>query len=217
MMSCLPKFKDKTLAGLALAIGFLGFSGPAKSLAAGLTTGTAYYRLTSSQDIPAPPTNATSPQVVANVLPPGAVVPPTQADGTQLSPLTILNTSTGFDSNQLIVALKDNAANATAGTPASQLFGLSFFGNGFTSANGHLDFALSTDPNLSKPPVLQSVTPGVTISSIPNPTLPPPPTSSGTLTPSVSTPEPLSVTLWSAVVGLGLIRARRMRRAASVA
>ena len=223
MKSRFPNFKAKTLTGFALAIGFLGLSTPSKSLASGITTGTAYYRLTSNQDIAAPPADSTAPQVIATVLPPGSIVPPTQSDGSQISPLTILNTSSGFDSNQLIVALKDNAADATAGTLASQLFGLSFFGTGFTASGGHLDFALNIDNTLKTPPVLQSMTPGITIISIPDPTLPTPPVSAVNSTPNapslpnVITPEPMSLTLWSAVLGLGLVRARKVRSRALLA
>ena len=216
MKSRLPNFNAKTLAGFALAMGFLGFSTPSKTLAAGITTGTAYYRLTSSQDIAAPPANSSAPQVIATVLPPGSIVPPTQSDGTQISPLTILNTSSGFDSNQLIVALKDNAANAAAGTPASQLFGLSFFGTGFKSNGGHLDFALNIDNSLKTPPVLQSLTPGIAIASIPDPTAPPPPSAPananpGNTPPSVTIPEPMSVAVWSVLTAIGLIRVRQVR------
>ena len=223
MKSHLPNFKAKTLAGFALAMGFLGLSTPSNTLASGMTTGTAYYRLSSNQDIAAPAANSSAPQVIATVLPPGSIVPPTQSDGTQISPLTILNTSTGFDSNQLIVALKDNAADAAAGTPASQLFGLSFFGTGFKSSGGHLDFALNIDNTLKTPPVLQSLTPGITISSIPDPTHPTPPAATsnanpGTPTPPrVITPEPMSIAVWSVLTAIGLFRVRQVRSQALTA
>ena len=185
------------------------------------TPGTASYRLTSSAAITAPDPNASAPQVVAKIVPPGTVIPPTQADGTQGSPLTILNSSTGFDQSQLIVALKDEVTNA--GTSPDQLFGLSFFGSGFQK-DGKLDFSLNVDKTLTTPPTLQSLTPGISIVALQTTS----PTSSTsttttttTTTPTVTTnatpggtqvPEPMSVLLWSAVVGAGLLRAKGLRR-----
>ncbi len=65
------------------------------------------YRLTVNGGLPVPDANIAGPQVVAMVAPAGGVVPPTNADGTQGSPLTVLSDSTGFDPSQLVVALKD--------------------------------------------------------------------------------------------------------------
>ena len=190
-------------------------TGTAPARAGGIVT--ADYRLTSTSDIPVPDANATAPQVVAAIVPPGAVVPPTEADGTAGSPLTILNSSSGFDQSQLIVALK-NGTDSSGQT--EQLFGLSFFGNGF-SKNGQLDFALNLGNSVTTPPVLQSMTPGVSIVALPSSS-----DSSGSTAPVTGTrgaggnsvPEPMSVVLWSTVAGLGLIRARartlRRRRAA---
>lgn len=200
---------------LASAVVLAAALAPAPVRASGIVGGTATYRLTTASDIPVPDPNATAPQVVARVVPPGTVVPPKQSDGTDGSPLTILKTSTGFDQNQLIVALKDNLANP-GGSP-EQLFGLSFFGNGF-SKNGQLDFSLNLDKSVTTPPQLQSLTPGVSIVATTG-------TDSGTTTststPVVATgggggentvPEPMSVVLWSAAAGLGLVRARALRR-----
>ena len=136
-------------------------TGTAPARASGIVT--AEYQLTSTSDIPVPSANATAPQVVAEVVPPGTVVPPTEADGTAGSPLTILNTSSGFDQSQLIVALK-NGTDSSGQT--QQLFGLSFFGNGF-SKNGQLDFSLNLGSSVTTPPVLQSLTPGVSIAALP--------------------------------------------------
>jgi len=57
---------------------------------ASISTATVDYRLTSSSTIPVPPASLTSPQVVAMIVPTGSVVPPTNSDGTEGSPLTIL-------------------------------------------------------------------------------------------------------------------------------
>src|SRR3954453_3428748 len=78
---------------------------------ASASTATIDYRLTSSTTIPVPPATLTSPQVVAMVGPTGSVVPPANSDGTQGSPLTILPDSHGFDSSQLVVALKDTTSS----------------------------------------------------------------------------------------------------------
>lgn len=178
--------------------------------ASGIVGGTATYRLTSDSDIPVPDPNATAPQVVARVVPPGTVVPTKQDDGSEASPLTILKTSTGFDQSQLIVALKDNLSNSTASP--EQLFGLSFFGTGFHK-DGQLDFSLSLDNSVTTPPQLQSLTPGVSIVSLSTDT---PTTNAATPDPSsgtrgrgdVAVPEPMSMVIWSAVVGFGVMRAR---------
>src|SRR4051794_36616756 len=67
---------------------------------ASISTATVDYRLTSSTTIPAPPVDPTSPpQVVAVIVPAGSVVPPTNSDGKEGSPLTILPDSHGFDPN----------------------------------------------------------------------------------------------------------------------
>ena len=128
------------------------------------STATATYRLTSSTSIPVPDANIQGPQVVALITPTGSVVPPTLADGSQGSPLTVLPDSTGFDASHLVVALKDGTS--ASGQP-EQMFGLVFFGQGL-QPGGVLHFALSIDKSLaSNPPVLQSQTPGITITSDP--------------------------------------------------
>jgi len=182
-------------------------TGTAPARASGIVT--ADYRLTSTSDIPVPSPNATAPQVVAEVVPPGTVVPPTEADGTAGSPLTILNTSSGFDQSQLIVALKDGTDSSGQ---TQQLFGLSFFGNGF-SKNGQLDFSLNLGSSVTTPPVLESLTPGVSIVALPTESDQSTAPVSGTRGHDGATvPEPMSVVLWSTVAGLGLFRARVLRR-----
>jgi hypothetical protein len=200
-----------SLAATAVAAALVLAASPAPTRASGIVGGTANYQLTSTSDIPVPSASATAPQVIAEVVPPGTVVPPTQADGTAGSPLTILNTSSGFDQSQLIVALK-NGTDSTGAT--QQLFGLSFFGNGF-SKSGQLDFSLNLGNSVTTAPQLQSLTPGVSIVALQTGTGSNATSGSSTssaVTPQATVPEPMSVVLWSTVAGLGLLRARRLRR-----
>lgn len=176
------------------------------------TTALAEYRLTVNGGLPVPAADIAGPQVVAMVAPAGGVVPPTNADGTQGSPLTVLNDSSGFDPNQLVVALKD--ATSDAGEP-QQLLGLVFFGKGL-DADGVLHFSLSIDKALAgHPPQLVSSTPGVTITAD---AVAPPTDGSGGSTappnnpPAENVPEPAAVLLWSAVAGVAALRARRRGR-----
>jgi hypothetical protein len=222
-----------TVAAAALALALTARTAPAR--ADGITPntpGTATYRLTTDAAIAAPDPNATAPQVVAKIVPPGTVIPPTQTDGTQGSPLTILSSSTGFDQSQLIVALKDQVTNA--GSPPDQLFGLSFFGTGFQK-DGKLDFSLNIDKSLTTPPTLESLTPGVSIVALPQTapatstvtTAPTTPTTTAATTTTTTTttslgtpggtqvPEPAAVVLWSVVIGAGLLRAKSLRRRAA--
>jgi hypothetical protein len=194
--------------------------------ASGISTATATYQLTSDVNLPAADSSASGPQVIAAVSG-GTVVPPTQSDGTQGSPLTILSSSAGLDQNKLIVALKNQVSNGS--TPAQQLFGLSFLGSGLQSAanGGHLDFQLSVDgsqlvPTLSvtnnnalhvaaltlPTPTTTVTTPPVTTPTTPTVT----PTTTATDSSQVQVPEPTALVLWSAVAGAGLLRARGLRR-----
>jgi hypothetical protein len=100
-----------------------------------------------------------------------------------------------------------------------QAFGLSFYGQGLASlANGGiLKFSLDV-ANQNEPPQLASQTPGVSI-ALQQPTE----SSSGTGGMNTGTgggttittdniPEPLSVLVWSALAGVGLLRSRSFRR-----
>ena len=87
---------------------------PASTINPNATTAIADYRLTVNGGLPVPAADISGPQVVAMVAPTGGVVPPTNADGTQGSPLTVLSDSSGFDPNQLVVALKDATSNSGA-------------------------------------------------------------------------------------------------------
>lgn len=175
-------------------------------------TTTVNYRLVSSTSLPAPDASIQAPQVVALVLPAGGVVPPTQSDGTQGSPLTVLPDSQGFDASHLVVALKDGTSSSGQ---KEQMFGLFFFGEGL-QPGGVLHFALSVDKALaSNPPVLASQTPGISIVPDTPATTPPTTTDGGSTTPPISNqiPEPLSLALWSAAAVGVAFRHRRSRHA----
>lgn len=178
------------------------------------TTTLANYRLTTSADFPVPSADIAGPQVVAMVVPAGGVAPPTNADGSQGSPLTVLSDSSGFDADQLVVALKD--ATDDAGNP-QQLLGLVFFGQGL-HAGGVLNFALSIDKALAdNPPKLVSSTPGVTITSLTPPADPDPDPGAGggglDPDPSVNVPEPVTFLVWSIAACAIALRGRASRRA----
>jgi len=196
--------------GTLLAIG-LGFQPmAARAASANASTTTVDYSLTSSSTIGVPGANISGPQVVALITPTDSVVPPTLSDGTQGSPLTVLPNSTGLDPSQLVVALRD--ATSSSGQPEQQL-GLVFYGQGL-QAGGVLNFALSINSALaSDPPVLQSLTPGVTITKDSPTTAATSVVSSSAGSSSSSSsnaiPEPLSVILWSAVL-VGLVARNRM-------
>jgi hypothetical protein len=199
---------------LALGFGFQPMAAHADSVNPNASTTTVDYRLTTSSTMGVPDSNISGPQVVALITPTGSVVPPTLSNGTQGSPLTVLPDSTGFDPKQLVVALRD--ATSSSGQPEQEL-GLVFYGQGF-QAGGDLHFALSINSALaSDPPVLQSLTPGITITADSPPAAS---TTSGVSgnagsssgsSPSgiINNPEPLSVILWSAVL-VGVVARNRM-------
>jgi hypothetical protein len=195
---------------LALGLGTQPLIARAASINPNASTATATYRLTSNSNLPVPDANIQGPQVVALVLPPGSVVPPTLPDGTQGSPLTILPDSRGFDPSHLVVALKD--VTSPTGQP-EQMFGLVFFGQGLQTG-GVLHFSLSIDKALANtPPTLESLTSGITITPDSPTTLPPTSLGGGGVTgPPQSIPEPLSVVLWSALVVGGVARNRLLRQ-----
>jgi len=207
MLRCLSRV---AMLGTLLAIG-LGFQPmAARAASANASTTTVDYSLTSSSTIGVPGANISGPQVVALITPTDSVVPPTLSDGTQGSPLTVLPNSTGLDPSQLVVALRD--ATSSSGQPEQQL-GLVFYGQGL-QAGGVLNFALSINSALaSDPPVLQSLTPGVTITKDSPTTAATSVVSSSAGSSSSSSsnaiPEPLSVILWSAVL-VGLVARNRM-------
>ena len=150
----------------------------------------------------------TLPQLEANVIPAGGIIPPIQSDGSQGSPLTIEPDSFGFDKDHLVVALNNNPLE----NPTEQKFGLVFF-NGGLAADNLLHFSLSVDKALTTPPTLEITSPGSLQGVILKAEAVTPPTPTPPTEPSTTIPEPMSVLLWSAIAGLGLIRARGFRRA----
>ncbi len=156
------------------------------------------------------------PQVVALVEPAGGVVTP--ASSSPSGPLTVIPSgSQGF--NQSLVY--DYLASTTAqnGSPL-QALGLSFYGQGLASLakGGILNFSLDV-ANQNSPPQLVSQTPGVTISLQSSDTSSGSTSDTGTSTSTgsgtigtASIPEPLSVLIWSTLVGAGLLRARVWRK-----
>jgi hypothetical protein len=155
------------------------------------------------------------PQVIALVQPPGGVITPPSSSA--LGPLSILTGSQGFNAGGVydyLASTKDVNGNPL------QAFGLSFYGQGLASlANGGiLKFSLDV-VDQSAPPQLVSQTPGVSI------TLQPTDSSTGaagtttngvgggTQSSPAETPEPLSVLVWSALAGVGLLKSFISRKA----
>jgi hypothetical protein len=201
---------------LAMSLGSRPISTQADTVNSGSSASTATYTLTSSAGLPVPGADISGPQVEALVLPPGGVVPPTSSSGTQQSPLTILSGSNGFDASQLVVALKNTTSST--GTP-EQMFGLVFFGQGL-AAGGVLNFSLTTESSLTSPPVLESLTPGVTITldSVSSSATSSGSSASADVGGGQKVPEPLSLLIWSALAGAGLWRVHaRQRRSRRVA
>lgn len=196
-------------------------------LAAGLAIGvgsrptltradTISYRLSTTTGLPIPANDISQPQIVATVTAPGQILPPKLADGSEGSPLTILPDSTGFDASQVVVALKQDTS--TSGQK-QQDFGLVFFGSGL-AANAMLHFALNVNSALANDPsLLQLSTPssGFTLTPVVDAgSGPGTGTGTGGTTDGGSSqniPEPLSIIVWSALTGIGLMRVRSMRRA----
>lgn len=209
-----------SLAAASLVAALLTWSaGPeatrASTINPNATTVLANYRLTTSAGFPTPDADIAGPQVVAMVVPAGGVTPPTDADGKQGSPLTVLANSSGFDADQLVVALKD--ATDDAGNP-QQLLGLVFFGHGL-KADGVLNFALSIDKALAdNPPKLVASTPGVTITALLPPKDPESPIidNGGVVLPDpdapINVPEPLTFLVWSLAACAIALRGRAARR-----
>ena len=210
-----------TTLGMLLALG-LGTSPivAAASTASGTPTQTVQWTsspLIASTNLPPADPASTVPQVVIAVSPAGEVVPPTLADGSLGSPITVPADSTGFDPKQLVVALLNT--KDPSGNPVQQL-GLDFFGTGL-KAGTSIPLTLSINSAMaSTPPTLNVLTPGFAFA----PTTPP---SSSSATPAISSsssgssntsdaagsgavtiPEPLSLGLWSAIV-VGLVARKR--------
>jgi hypothetical protein len=202
-----------TLALAALAA--LGIAGVAdrayaSSITAGTTANTANYSFTNT-------TSGTLTQIVAEIRPAGSVAPP----ASNVSPLTILPGSSGFDSTQLIDSL--GTGKLANGDPL-QVLEIQF-GTGGLKPGGVLDFSLSLKDATSASPSLFIDSPATGIQQLPyTPPSSPGSDGSGTgtqagggsTTVTNAIPEPLSLTLWSVAAGLCLLRARVFRRARQI-
>jgi hypothetical protein len=154
----------------------------------------AKFRLTDT-DLPGAPPVST---VLMSIVPPGAVQPLDPS----LSPLKVLDGSTGFNPDDLTVRLGDGT------TPSGgqfQALKLDFGPNGF-QPGGRLYFSLNLSPSFSG--VLSLILPA-SVTNLSIESLPDNFGGGG----GVNTPEPVSIVLWSSVAGLGLLRARAYRRA----
>jgi hypothetical protein len=185
-------------------------------------TVTVDYTLSSSISLPAPSgsmpaqgaANLPTPQFTA-VIDPVSVVPP--PSGSAMGPLTILPGSSGFDPKNLSVFLGSIPSDPNASI-TQQALGLSFYGQGLANG-GVLNFALTIDKSLANnPPLLESLTPGISIKldGVENSSSQPSSTNgNGSATPASGNgqvPEPLSLLVWSALAGAGLLRARSWAR-----
>lgn len=154
-------------------------------------------------------------QVIANVTPPGLIDTIDTTPPSPYGPLTILPGSQGFDKNQLLVSVGHGTipqGQPGAGNPYQLL--LLTFENGGLAPGGVLDFSLKLNQPGATPPQLElpPTSTGLTIAQITSsPTTPVSQPSNNP--PTQNTPEPLSLVLWSALAGAGMLRARRVRLA----
>ena len=160
----------------------------------------AYYQLTNTRS------TVVNDLIVTSIVPPNSVLP---IDATT-SPLSIVNGSFGFDQSNLQVFLSP---------PDAKTQGLAvLFANGGLAPGGTLDFKVSLDPgfNASDAPTLALQPPDVDLSTT-SPNLlnyTPAYANAAPGASSNNTPEPVSLALWSALAGAGLLRARAFRRRA---
>ena len=172
-----------------------------------------YYELVNTRS------TALNSLLVANVIPPNAITPPNAST----SPLSILDGSFGFDPKNLQVFLSPADPNVQ---------GMAInFANGGLAPGGTLNFKVSLDSavNPDSPPRLELQSPDTDLMLVrlPAPAADPivvsppkvpatpvdPPTTTPTAPTVENTPEPVSITLWSALAGVGFLRARSFRRA----
>jgi hypothetical protein len=191
------------------------------------------YRLSNNN----PSGAASISEVVAYVVPPGAI-----NDKTVQSPLTVLAGSSGFDPESLLVAVGNGevpVGQENAGDPVQGL-ALNFGPEGF-APGGIFNFSLNLNPDISDAPnlvLLPDSPPGLAIQTVPptsvdvgggdggtgsgdgggdgggGPVVPPGDGGNG---PENQVPEPMSVVIWSVLAGLGLARARKLRRSSPLA
>ena len=163
----------------------------------------AYYELTNSRSTPV------NDLIVTSIVPPNSVQPLNAST----SPLAIVNGSLGFDQSNLQVFL--SPPDATTQGLALQ------FANGGLKPGGVLNFKVSLDPGTTSmiPPILTLQPPDADLSSTaPNlMTYTPAFANAAPGSSSANTPEPVSLVLWSALAGAGLLRARAFRRSRKLA
>jgi len=163
--------------------------------------------------------NIAAPQVVALIEPVGSV--PAPPANSTAGPLTILAGSSGFNASGVYDFLNTpKDANGNLLQPVA--LGLSFYNNagqGLASlANGGiLNFSLNV-ANQNAPPQLVSQTSGVSIalqtasSTSGSGATDTSSGGGGTQVTTENIPEPLSVLVWSALAGAGLLRSRALRK-----
>ena len=157
----------------------------------------AYYQLTN------PRTTTASDLIVTGIVPPNSVRP---IDATT-SPLSIVDGSFGFDAKNLQIFLSP---------PDATTQGLALeFANGGLAPGGVLDFKVSLDPAFdgTLAPTLALQPPDLDLSATaPNLLSYAPAYANAAPGAVANTPEPISLALWSALAGAGLLRARAFRR-----
>jgi hypothetical protein len=183
---------------LTLMTAALAIAGSAHGASIVTENGTkyAYYELVNTRPTPV------SDLVLAGVVPPTAVVP---ADPS-LGPLTIVKGSSGFDADNLSVIVSPAGSN-----PAGIGFDFTNPSNPL-AAGGVLNFKVSLDPaySMMTTPTLTLQTPDTDLVLFSYT-----PVAPNAGPGAASTPEPATLALWSALAGVGLIRARAFRLARS--
>ena len=160
----------------------------------------AYYQLTN------PSSTTNNDLIVSSVVPPNSVEP---IDATT-SPLSIVHSSFGFDPKNLQVFLSPPSTSAQAMAIE--------FANGGLAPGGTLNFkvSLASGYDSTTAPILAIQPPNPLPPSYVGPTLTSYTPAYADAAPgavAASTPEPVSLALWSALAGAGMLRARAFRRA----
>ena len=179
--------------------------GPASALASRMTATAEAVNGSASFQLRNDSASEVAERALALINPAGSIVPTNQ----DVSPVTILPGSSGFDQDNLRVFLFDGDPGQTGQEGTGVALGLEFAGGGL-APGGVLNFAVSLLPGFQGPLTLDLIFgPDATSESVSFGDGPPVPVP----VPSVpSVPEPISVVLWSSLAGLGLIRAHAFRR-----
>lgn len=158
----------------------------------------AYYQLANTRSTPV------NDLIVTSIVPPNSVQPLNAST----SPLAIVNGSFGFDRSNLQVFL--SPPDATTQGLALQ------FANGGLAPGGKLNFKVSLDPTTTSmtTPTLTLQPPDADLSAVaPNLFSYTPGSANAGPDPAIAnTPEPVSLVLWSALAGAGMLRVRAFRR-----